>query len=527
MKKLSLNFLLIPALFITYLLQAQIAPEVKWQRALGGSGGDAAYSLQQTADSAYVVAGSTSSLDGDVTGLIGDGSTTDFWIVRLDKQGNLDWQKCYGGPNDEQANAVQETYDHGFIVAGYTNSNDSDVSGNHGHFDYWILKLDSLGNLLWQKCLGGEKDDKAFSIQQTADSGYIVAGYSFSSDGNVTGNHGSKDYWVVKLDTGGNVMWQKSLGGSSNDFANYIQQTTDGGYIVAGFSTSNDGDVTGNHGGEDYWIVKLDTLGNIMWQKSLGGSSDEEATFVQQIVSGYIVAGYSKSLEGDVTGNHGHNDYWIVKLDTGGNIIWEKSYGGSDDDYATSIHQVDDSAYIVSGSSVSNDYDVTGNHGGFIYGDYWIVKLDTAGAIIWEKTYGGGAIDYCAFALPTAQGRLILAGYSNSIDGDVTNNHGAYDFWIVLLKLETLSGISSLSNDLISIYPDPVQDQLVINLETPVNDPGIRVYDVQGSLIALPAIIGNSRIQLNTGSLNDGYYTLQIINNKTGEIELGKFVKGE
>jgi hypothetical protein len=322
-------------------------------------------------------------------------------------------------------------------------------------------------------------------------------------------------------------MWQKSLGGSSNDFANYIQQTTDGGYIVAGFSSSNDGDVTGNHGGEDYWIVKLDTLGNIMWQKSLGGSSDEEATFVQQITSGYIVAGYSKSLEGDVTGNHGHNDYWIVKLDTGGNIIWEKSYGGSDDDYATSIHQVDDSAYIVSGSSVSNDYDVTGNHGGFIYGDYWIVKLDTAGAIIWEKTYGGGAIDYCAFALPTAQGRLILAGYSNSIDGDVTNNHGAYDFWIVLLKLETLSGISSLSNDLISIYPDPVQDQLVINLETPVNDPGIRVYDVQGSLIALPAIIGNSRIQLNTGSLNDGYYTLQIINNKTGEIELGKFVKGE
>src|SRR6185295_11993940 len=151
------------ALTFSFTLHAQIAPEIKWQRSLGGSGGDAAYSIQQTADSGFIVAGGTTSLDGDVTGLHGDGSTTDDWIVRLDKQGNIIWQRCYGGPNDEQANSVQETTDGGFIVAGYSNSNDSDVAGNHGHFDYWILKLDSLGNLVWQKCLGGDKDDKAYS----------------------------------------------------------------------------------------------------------------------------------------------------------------------------------------------------------------------------------------------------------------------------------------------------------------------------------------------------------------------------
>jgi hypothetical protein len=168
------------------------------------------------------------------------------------------WQKSLGGSDYDDASSIQQTTDGGFIVAGQTKSNNGDVSGKHGNYDYWIVKLDADGNLVWQKCLGGSDFDEAQSIQQTTDGGFIVAGHSKSNNGDVSGNQGHEDYWIVKLDKDGNLVWQKSLGGSDYDFAYSIQQTTDGGFIVAGQSASNDGDVSGNHGSGDDWIVKLD-----------------------------------------------------------------------------------------------------------------------------------------------------------------------------------------------------------------------------------------------------------------------------
>ena len=136
-------------------------------------------------------------------------------------------------------------------MAGYTFSNDGDVSGNHGAYDYWVVKLNSSGDILWQICLGGTNVDVAYSIQQTSDGGFIVAGYTCSNEGDVSGNHGNSDYWVVKLNSSGTIEWQKCLGGTDGDYAYSIQQTSDGGFIVAGLTGSNDGDVSGNHGGSD------------------------------------------------------------------------------------------------------------------------------------------------------------------------------------------------------------------------------------------------------------------------------------
>ncbi|MCD6097265.1 T9SS type A sorting domain-containing protein [bacterium] len=172
-------------------------------------------------------------------------------------QPTIQWQKCLGGSGYDYAYSIQQTDDGGFIVAGYSNSNDGDVSGNHGERDYWVVKLNSAGDLVWQKSLGGSSWDEAWSIQQTSDGGFIVAGYSESNDGDVSGHHGGYDYWVVKLDSAGDIVWQKCLGGSYWDYAYSIQQTFDGGYIVAGESRSNNGDVSGNHGWGDYWVVKL------------------------------------------------------------------------------------------------------------------------------------------------------------------------------------------------------------------------------------------------------------------------------
>jgi hypothetical protein len=232
----------------------------------------------------------------------------------------------------------------------------------------------------WQKSLGGSDWDFATSIQQTTDGGFVVAGESFSIDGDVSGNHGFSDYWIVKLDSTGTIEWQKSLGGTDDDVANSIQQTTDGGFLVGGRSYSNDGDVSGNHGYYDYWIVKLDLTGTLEWQKSLGGADLDIATSIQQTTDGgFVVAGYSESNDGDVSGHHGSSsdaDYWIVKLDAAGTIEWQKSLGGTYEDVANSIQQTTDGGYVVAGSSESNDGDVSGHHGSTSYPDYWIVKLD-------------------------------------------------------------------------------------------------------------------------------------------------------
>jgi len=189
----------------------------------------------------------------------GKGGITEgpIWSFTTIQSPGIEWQRALGGSNLDTTYSIQQTSDGGYIVAGYTESNDGDVSGNHGYYDFWVVKLDGNGNIQWQKCLGGSTHDAPFSIQQTSDGGYIVAGCTYSNDGDVSGNHGKDDFWVVKLDSDGNIQWQKALGGSSNDWAHSVQQTSDGGYIVAGDTYSNDGDVSGYHRDGDFWVVKL------------------------------------------------------------------------------------------------------------------------------------------------------------------------------------------------------------------------------------------------------------------------------
>ena len=347
-------------------------PSVSWQKSLGGTGGDNANTSQQTTDGGYIVAGVSASNNGDVTGNHGG---QDVWVVKTDGIGNIQWQKSLGGTANEIAASIQQTSDGGYIFSATTESNDGDVSGNHGARDFWVVKLNTTGNIQWQKCLGGSQNDRSSCIQQTSDGGFIVSGTVQSTDGDVTGNHGFYDYWIVKLDAAGNMQWQKTLGGSGDDNSLSIRQTTDAGYITTGYSISTNGDVTGNHGDWDVWLVKLNGTGNIQWQKCLGGINAEAGYSVQQTADGgYIIAGFSTSNNGDVTGNHGAQDYWIIKTDSNGNIQWQKSLGGSFNDGATSIKQTTDGNYVIAGYTASTDGDITGNHGAQ---DFWIVKLAT------------------------------------------------------------------------------------------------------------------------------------------------------
>jgi|GEM_PF-351621 len=399
---------------------------IEWQKCLGGSAYEELHSVQQTFDGGYVVAGYAYSNDDDVSGNHG---LADYWIVKLNSVGGIDWQKCLGGSAHEQAHSIQQTLDGGYIVAGGSSSNDGDVFGNHGGNDYWVVKLNSVGDIDWQKCLGGSNNDTAYSIQQTSDGGYVVAGYTLSNDYDVSGNHGDADFWIVKLDSVGVIDWQKCLGGSSEEYARSIQQTSDGGYIITGETRSINGDVSGNHGDVDFWLVKLEPDGTLDWQKCLGGTNSDYPRSVQQTSDGgYIVAGVSWSTDGDVSGSHGASDYWIVKLESNGDLQWQKCLGGSSNDTAYSIQKTSDGGYFVAGQTYSNNGDVSGNHGAF---DYWVVKLESNGDLQWQKCLGGSSNDAARSIQKTSDGGYIVAGYTSSNDGDVSGNHGSADYWIV------------------------------------------------------------------------------------------------
>jgi hypothetical protein len=413
---------------------------IQWEGSLGGSGKDSAYSIQQTSDGGYIVAGYTMSTNGDVSGSHGN---NDYWIVKLDDTGAIEWQKCLGGNQSDMAYSIQQTTDGGYIVAGSTKSNNGDVSGNHQEYqeDMWIVKLDDTGAIEWQKCFGGTSADRATSILQTEDGGYIAAGLTSSTNGDVSGNHGSTDVWIVKMTSEGTLTWQKCLGGSGGDDARSIAQTEDGGYIVAGATTSTNGDVLGIHISNppysyqtnDGWIVKLDDTGAIEWQKCLGGIDNDYAqSVVQTADGGYIVAGSATSNDGDVSGNHGGADCWIVKLDDTGSIEWQECLGSIGEDMGYSIQQASDGGYILAAAAGYDGGDVSGFHGGMT--DYWILKLTDAGSIEWHECLGGSGTDTPYSIQLTTDDGYIVAGVSGSSNGDVTGNHGNSDYWIVKIK---------------------------------------------------------------------------------------------
>jgi uncharacterized delta-60 repeat protein len=276
----------------------------------------------------------------------------DFWVLRLDRDGDIQWQKTYGGTDWDGARSIQQTSDDGYVVAGRTESFGA------GDSDFWVLKLDSDGNIQWQKTYGGADWDEARSIQQTSDGGYVVAGWTDSFGA------GDRDFWVLRLDGDGDIQWQKTYGGTDGDWPRSIQQTSDGGYVVAGYTYSFGAGIS------DFWVLKLDSDGNIQWQKTYGGADSDGARSIQQTSDGgYVVAGYTYSFG---VGASDSCDFWVLRLDGDGDIQWQKTYGGTDWDWARSIRQTSDGGYVVAGRTESF---------GAGRADFWVLKLDRGGNI--------------------------------------------------------------------------------------------------------------------------------------------------
>jgi hypothetical protein len=361
-----------------------------WIKTFGGIANDICFSVEQTFDGGYIIAGWTSSY---VSG------RADFWLIKTNNNGNEEWNRTFGGTDYDYGESVQQTTDGGYIITGITN-----FSYNTGYGDFWLIKTNNNGNEEWNKTFGGTNVDWPHSVQQTTDGGYIIMGVtnSFGS--------GNEDIYLVKTDADGNKLWDKTFGGISQDLGYYAQQTSDEGYIITG------GTYSSSSGSYDIWLIKTNINGDETWNRTYGGISGDNGYYIQQTSDGgYIVIGYTYSF------SSGKEDIWLIKTDTSGNKVWDKTFGGIHHDGGYSVQQTSDGGYIITGYTDSFD---AGNY------NVWLIKTDNNGIEEWNRTFGGTTTDDNGRSIQqTSDGGYIILGSTKSYDT------GDYD--VLLIKTDS------------------------------------------------------------------------------------------
>ena len=512
MKKDLKYFILLMLLTINVYSQA---PNIEWQKTFGGTENEEGFSVCLTHGGYYAITGYTRSSN---VYIVNSHGFHDFWIIKIDSLGNLFWNNCYGGGDAEISHAIKQTLDSGFIIAGDASSPDGDVTGVHfGRPDFWVVKTDKTGILEWQKCIGGDGWDFAYSIIQTADSGYLVTGETMSFDGDVTGFHGGTDVLVVKLSSSGTIQWTKALGGSDWDGGQSCVQRLNGNYLITGTAASIDGDVTGNHNSStDVWVVELDSAGNLLWQKCYGGSGIDNAnSILLSDDGGFYISAFSSSNDGDISGNHGSADMLLIKADSVGVIEWQRCYGGVNTERSYSSCLTSDGGVLLVGFAGLDDGMVTGNHGGTwpYYSDFWAIKTDSIGNFEWGKCLGGTAVDVANDAIETPDGGYLIVGTTESNDYDVTNNLGGKDVWVVKLS-SPFSGIPQIENELMDISITSQHEQLLLRFFS--KHSGIaraNIFDSQGKMVLTEKIKINEGINyhiFNDVNFAQGMYYVNI-----------------
>ncbi|MEP7317508.1 MAG: T9SS type A sorting domain-containing protein [Panacibacter sp.] len=517
-------------IFLAAFIGALAQPVIKKQRVGGDTLRNLFSCMALTTDGGFITGGTTY-----IPYVSPLGNREDFLAIKYNRNGNKEWVHTYDqSSTDNEMREIIQTKDGGYLMGGSQES------------IYWIVKTDSAGNELWNRNFYGSSSYRGshFScMQETKDAGFIIGGYSYSDSGGYKSEDhvGSiydvrPDYWVLKLDSAGNKEWDKTVGGAYDDYLTCVYQTADGGFLLGGYTNSGVyGDKTEpTRGGYDYWIVKLDTAGKKLWDKSLGSNGSEWLNSVQETDDGgYILDGYSNSQPGgDKTSPHyGMRltyDFWIAKLDAQRSLVWNKTIGGDNEDILTSFQRMKDGSYLLGGYSESgNKFYKTDTSRG--EDDYWIVKTDSALNAIWDKTVGGNSEDKLFSALEIGKGKYVLGGFSRSdISGDKTlpslaSGENAGDFWIVGLTEPTLPLTAFTTQEADNIktkkdalsffsYPNPVKNILHVQATGKTT---FTLTDQSGKIFITKTISGNGEI--NVSQLAAGLYYLK--NQTTGETQ--------
>jgi hypothetical protein len=416
------------------------APNTAWTRTYGGENYDEGYSVQQTTDGGYIIAGYTESY----------GVGSDVYLIKTDSTGDALWTKTYGGADTDYGYSVQQTSDGGYIVAGMT------YFYSLGYADVYLIKTNSTGDALWTKTYGGAGSDKGKSVQQTTDGGYIVAGE--------TSSYGAGEYdydvYLIKTNASGDTLWTRTYGGENYDKGESVQQTTDGGYIVAGMTYFYDA------GWYDVYLIKTNSLGDTLWTRTYGGADVDCGYSVQQTTDGgYIVTGETHSY------GAGAEDVYLIKTNASGDTLWTRTYGGAHYDAGNSVQQTTDGGYIVAGYTLS-------------YGegaDVYLIKTNGSGDTLWTKTYGGSSTDWGESVQQTSDGGYVVAGRT------ISYGAGNYDVYLIKIKPEGSGIEEEITTGLFSLSPaepNPFTTKTTIRYELgKAADVDVSVYNMLGQKV--------------------------------------------
>lgn len=529
--------LLLLLFFCSLLAQSQ---DILWEKSYGGKHADYLFDAQPTADYGFILAGSSlSNKTGNKTE--DNHGDLDYWVWKMNEKGDLDWQKSLGGSGFDLLQSIKNTKDGGFILAGTSNSpNDFQKKDScKGVSDFWIIKLDAKGEEQWQKTIGGNGQDELITAFQTTDGGYMLGGSSSSSPsikksgpndksslttkpdlyGKSEKSRGNLDYWIVKLDKVGVVEWQKTFGGEYTDLLRSMEQTKDGGYVLGGYSNSSQsGDKTdANIGIGDYWIVKIDDKGAIEWQKTYGGNGDNQLYVIHQTEDGGYLAGGNSNSTSPLTAMGGMvrsgTDYWVLKMDDKGSIVWSETYDFGKVDILTSLVENIDHSFLIGGYEQSENTNalakiVKRDSEGI--NDYIALKISEKGEVLWSKTVGSSGEDILRKLIVTRDGGYLLAGTSNSkSSGDKNSAIGSNDFWVVKLKdkkkpIEEKATIEAIPNPVVTFTNIIIGYQFETGTAT--------LVDMAGRILQQFSITSRT-VPIDLSRYPDGVYVVNIKTN--------------
>ncbi|MEJ5105150.1 T9SS type A sorting domain-containing protein [Chryseobacterium sp. MYb328] len=471
------------------LLYAQTAPTMEWQKVTATIGFHTRTNdITQTSDGGYISIGQTNTVPG---------SNYDCVINKIDANGNPVWSKTIGGSSVDYGRKIIKLADGNFMIIGATKSTDGDMAGHYDTEKMWAFKMDETGNFIWKKFYFGEG---LYDILPVAD-GYILLGGVLSG--------GFSDIRVNKITLNGDLVWSKTYGGTADEVGARIGRTPDNNYIIFADTRSNDGTVTNNHGGQDIWILKLDPSGNLLSQKTYGGSGWEYASDFVKDTDGYVFWGQTGSMDGDLAGiaTDADNDFWIFKTDFDGNIIWQKKIGSENMESRnwSKIIKSTDNNYIALGVVWNGNKTVyeSGYHGA---SDIWLVKFDRLGNILWKRCWGGSFYDDAVNFVQNTDGSLVVAGSTRSVNGDLVGsgkNTEWEDGWIFKLYPEAVLSTHEIESKQVNIYPNPASD--FVNIETNTKIENIEIFTSTGQFLKR-----SKESKIDISSFTKGVYVFKL-----------------
>jgi hypothetical protein len=459
-----------------YLIKTDSIGDTLWTRTFRGTNNNYSNSVQQTVDGGFIIGGSTNSFS--------TGGNDDVYLIKTNATGDSIWTKAYGGVFSEGGSCVQQTADNGYIIVGSTNSFGA------GSYDVYLIKTDAIGDTLWSKTFGGAANDIGYSVQQTTDGGYIITGYTWSY------GVGNNNVYLIKTDSTGTLSWSKTFGGANYDQGYSVKQTADGGYIIAGTTRSF------GAGNSNIYLIKTDTYGLLLWSRTFGGTNYDQAWFVQQTTDGgYIISGTTESF------GAGPNDAYLIKTDANGDTLWTKTIGGASDEQGLSVKQTPDGGYIMAGTTSYS----------FGFGtDVYLVKTDNSGNSGCNQTNPATIVTIPATIVTSP---VSIVSYSATIvttPTAIVGNGG-----VITTQCITL-GISETERNQsgVSISPNPFFNELKINGTDESGE--LFLYDITGKEIKRQKAL-SGKTTLNTATFLSGFYILHYVEgNRIENIKLTK-----